>query len=60
MQMDVMGRNIKNQFKLADRLGAKKTIVIGDNELAENKFAVKDILTSEQVEVPMEEIKNVI
>lgn len=60
VQMDVMGRNIKNQFKLADRLGAKKTIVIGDNELAENKFAVKDMTTSEQVEVPMEEIKNVI
>ncbi len=60
VQMDVMGRNIKNQFKLADRLGAKKTIVIGDNELAENKFAVKDMITSEQVEVPMEEIKNVI
>ncbi len=60
VQIDVMGRNIKNQFKLADRLGARKTIVIGDNELAENKFAVKDMTTSEQVEVPMEEIKDVI
>ena len=60
VQIDVMGRNIKNQFKLANRLGARKTVVIGENELAENKFAVKDMATSEQIEVPMEEIKNVI
>ena len=52
-QMDVMGRNIKNQFKFANRIGAAKTVVIGADELANDSFAVKDMVTGEQVEVPM-------
>lgn len=52
-QMDVMGRNIKNQFKFANRIGATKTVVIGADELANDSFAVKDMTTGEQVEVPM-------
>ena len=58
VQMDVMGRNIKNQFKFANRIGAAKTIVIGADELARNSFAIKDMESGEQIEVPMEEIIN--
>lgn len=58
VQMDVMGRNIKNQFKFANRIGAAKTIVIGADELARNSFAIKDMESGEQTEVPMEEIIN--
>lgn len=56
VQMDVMGRNVKNQFKFANRIHAKKTVVIGDNELEQNSFAIKDMATSEQINVPMERI----
>lgn len=56
VQMDVMGRNIKNQFKYANRINARKTIVIGQDELEKNSFAVKDMQTSEQTNVPMENI----
>jgi len=56
VQMDVMGRNIKNQFKYANRINAKKTVVIGADELAANSFAIKDMETSEQINVPMEDI----
>ena len=56
VQMDVMGRNIKNQFKYANRIGVRKTVVIGADELAANSFAIKDMATSEQVNVPMEDI----
>lgn len=56
VQMDIMGRNIKNQFKYANRIHAKKTIVIGEDELAKNSVAIKDMASSEQVNVPMEEI----
>jgi len=56
VQMDIMGRNFKNQFKLADRINAAKTVVIGDDELANNSFAIKDMTTGEQVIVPMENI----
>lgn len=56
VQMDIMGRNIKNQFKFANRINAKKTVVIGADELANNSFAIKDMATSQQVNVPMEDI----
>lgn len=56
VQMDIMGRNVKNQFKYANRIGAKKTVVIGADELANNSFAIKDMATSEQINVPMEDI----
>jgi len=53
-QMDVMGRNIKNQFKYANRMGAAKTVVIGQDELENNSFTIKDMETSQQTAVPME------
>ena len=56
MQMDIMGRKIKNQFKYADRIQAKKTIVIGDDELANNSVQLKDMATSEQTMVPLDRI----
>lgn len=56
VQMDIMGRNIKNQFKYANRIHAKKTVVIGQEELEQNSFAIKDMATSEQINVPMETI----
>ncbi|MDO4393279.1 MAG: histidine--tRNA ligase [Bacillota bacterium] len=56
VQMDIMGRNIKNQFKYANRIKAAKTIVIGADELAGNRFAIKDMETGNQIEVPMEMI----
>lgn len=55
-EMDIMGRNIKGQFKYADRLHAKYTLVIGDNELAEEKVSIKNMDTSEQRQVPLEDI----
>lgn len=55
-EMDSLARNIKGQFKYANRIHAKKTVVIGDNELAEKKLSIKDMETSEQREVDMDNI----
>ncbi len=55
-EMDAMARNIKGQFKYANRIGARKTVIIGDNELAEQKAAIKDMETSTQREVAMDAI----
>lgn len=55
-EMDALARNIKGQFKYANRIHAKKTVVIGDNELAEKKVAIKDMETSQQIEVAMDDI----
>lgn len=53
VQMDVMGRNFKNQFKLANRVNAARTVIIGENELNEGKLQIKDMGSGEQIEVPI-------
>jgi histidyl-tRNA synthetase len=55
-EMDSLGRNIKGQFKYADRLEAKYTVVIGDNELDQGMVSVKDMKTSEQKQVPLADV----
>lgn len=55
-EMDSLGRNIKGQFKYADRLAAKYTIVIGDNELDQSMVSIKTMKTSEQKQVPLHDI----
>ncbi|MEA4988720.1 MAG: histidine--tRNA ligase [Anaerovorax sp.] len=56
--MDVVGRNLKGQFKYADRLHAKYTIVIGDNELDKGMVSLKNMKTSEQKEIAIDAIRN--
>jgi len=55
-EMDAMARNVKGQFKYADRLGARNTIVIGDDEIAQQKVTIKDMSTSEQRTVAFDDI----
>ena len=54
--MDVMGRNLKNQFKLANRIDAAKTLVIGESELESGMLTIKDMESGEQTEVAMDQI----
>ena len=54
--MDTLARNIKGQFKYADRLNARYTVVIGDNELAEGVVSLKDMKKSEQRQVKFEDL----
>lgn len=60
VEMDDMARNVKNQFKYADRTKAIKAIVIGEEELKKNQVAIRDMETGEQSLVPMEDILNVL
>lgn len=55
-EMDTLERNIKGQFKYANRLGAQYTVVLGENELAEGVATVKEMATSTQKTVKMEEL----
>ena len=55
-EMDLVGRNIKGQFKYSDRIRAKYTIVIGDNELDQNQVTIKNMETSTQKQIGLEEI----
>ena len=56
-EMDTLERNIKGQFKYANRLHASKVVIIGENELETGKLQVKDMATAEQTEMTVEEVK---
>ena len=60
VQMDTLARNIKGQFKYADRLNAKYTVVIGDNEIAEGVVSLKNMAKSEQTQVKFEDLYDAI
>lgn len=53
---DHMGRSLKAQMKYADKLGAKYTIVLGDNEIASGAARVKDMASGEEKEILIEKI----
>lgn len=46
--MDYIGRSIKAQMKDADRENARHTIIVGDHELQEGKFTLRDMKASEE------------
>lgn len=55
-EMDTLARNIKGQFKYADRLDAQYTVVIGDNELTEGVVTIKEMATSQQRQVKLDDL----
>lgn len=56
--MDYMGRSVKAQMKDADRENAKYTIIVGDNELNEKKFTLRDMKASKEESISFDEILN--
>jgi len=50
--MEYEGRSIKSQMKRADRLNAAYALILGDDELAADVVAVKDMATGEQIRTP--------
>ena len=51
---DHVGRSVKAGMKYADKVGAANVLVIGDNEIAENKAVLKRMQTGEQIPVALE------
>lgn len=56
VETDYMNRSVKAQMKYANKIGALKTVIIGENELTENKANVKDMATGEVTEVALDQI----
>ena len=53
---DHLDRSVKAQFKYSDKINAKFTIVIGDDELANDTATLKNMSTSEQPTIKLSEI----
>lgn len=54
-QTDVMGRSLRAQMKYADKIHARFTVVIGDNELEQNEAILKNMKTGEKVSLKLDE-----
>jgi histidyl-tRNA synthetase len=48
---DFLGRGLKAQMKEADRCRARFVIIIGDDEIAKGKYALRVMDTAEQKEI---------
>ena len=47
---------LKKSFELAEKAGARYIVIVGENEVAADQFAVKNLATGEQVQVPRSEL----
>ncbi len=47
---------LKKGFEAAEKMGAKYVVIVGENEVKADSFAVKDIKSGEQVTVPRAEL----
>lgn len=50
---DLNDRGLKAQMKYADKIGAKYSIVLGDNELAAQKAQIKNMKNGEKAEISL-------
>lgn len=52
---DIVGRSLRAQMKYADKIGAKFSMVLGDNETDAGKAVLKNMKTGAQTEVPLDD-----
>jgi len=52
---DEVGRGVKAQMKYADKIGARFSMVLGDDELAAGKAQIKNMQTGEKHEIVLDE-----
>ena len=52
-ETDLVGRGLKAQMKFANKIGAKFTLVLGDDEISSGKAKLKNMATGEETEVSL-------
>jgi histidyl-tRNA synthetase len=62
VDISLQGKNMKNQFKRADKVGSMISLILGSEELKNNTVTFKNMKTQEQKEITIvqidEELKN--
>jgi histidyl-tRNA synthetase len=53
VMMDLEGRGMRGQMRTANKLGARHTYILGEDELARQVIVYKDMQNSEQSEIPL-------
>lgn len=57
-EMEYQSFGLKAQMRHADRLNARKVLIVGEDELAKGKGILRDMFTKEQVEVLLDRVVN--
>ncbi len=61
VECDLMERSVKAQMKYANKLGARFSLILGENELISGKAALRDMAAGEQREIRYEkELSNIL
>ena len=55
---DMMDRSFKNQMKYANKIGAAKVIILGEDEVEKGICSIKDMKTGEQVTISADHVDN--
>jgi histidyl-tRNA synthetase len=59
-QTDLMNRNLSKQLQYADSLGIPYVVVVGEKEVKENKFKLKDMKKKTEKSLKLDEIIDII
>lgn len=54
-ETDIVGRGLRAQMKYADKIGAKFSMVLGDNEIEQGKVVIKNMSSGEQTEIVLDD-----
>lgn len=54
-ESDIAGRGLKAQMKYANKIGAKFTMVIGEDEIINNKAKLRNMATGEEKEISIDD-----
>jgi len=55
-EMEYRSLGLKTQMKHADRLNACKVLIVGEDELIKGKGIVRDMVSKEQIEIPLDNL----
>lgn len=58
--IEMSNKKVKKSFEYANKMGIKYVIVVGSNEIESGKFALKNMQTTEQKELNLDEMINVL
>lgn len=53
-ECDLMGRSVKAQMKYANKIGARFSAIIGENELEQKKISIKNMVSGETKEMSLD------
>lgn len=57
---DHFGKSVKAQMKYSDKIGARYSIILGEDEINKGKAIVKNMKTKEQIEVCLSDIVKIV